>query len=141
MLQRLKVILIGVVVVVVYFWTGAVAKLWLLSRATAQAPQMAPAAGSRPYRGHPRVGINLGYVQMLNVYGPVPLHHFLVPGAASFLRGLGVGLDPAEERYDAARREALERAARTSFLNPWRNHARLELAALDALPAGISPMS
>src|SRR5712691_3711210 len=117
MWQRLTMPALGCLLLFGYFWSGAVAKLWLMTArpdmgGTLAEPQM------RLPRGQFRPGINMGFGQLMSLYGPLPMARLLGPGAAAFLEGLGVGLDPLDEQYDRRRERALTRAVRVRFLNP-----------------------
>jgi hypothetical protein len=116
-----------------YFWTGAVAKLWTMNVQPSRMDTGAPDPSNRPFQGMALIGSNRAYQQIMMFYGPVPLGPFLGANTADFLRGVGVGLDSSDPAFARARREALERVARSS--GPWKSRALLELAALDATPA------
>jgi hypothetical protein len=138
--RRLKSLLIGALVLFAYFWSGAVAKMWLLTT-TPVGGGSPPDPNQRPFRGRSPIGLNAAFRDVMVGYGPVPMGAMLGPAAAAFLKGLGAGIDGKAPDYEARRRRELERAVRLTTLNPWRDHARLELAALDALPKPFAPAS
>src|SRR5258708_7958153 len=137
MLRRLKAIALGCLILFGYFWSGAAAKLWLLNSEPAGYAMPAD-LHARAFRGQPLLGIDAGFKAFMSVYGPVPLGPFLGPGTGAFLSGLGAGLDPGDASYDERRRQALERNLHIRAFNPWRGHARLELAAMDAIPRPLA---
>ncbi|MFN3648321.1 MAG: hypothetical protein ACK47B_01970 [Armatimonadota bacterium] len=136
MLPRLRTFLIGLALVLGYFWTGAAAKLLLLSSGGGGLPH-----GSdlrvRPMRGYTVTAANRAMGNLMSVYGPLPMPAAFGAGVAAHLRGVGVGLDAAQPDYDEKRREALERSVAAPGWHPFRSHARLELAALELYPSPI----
>lgn len=138
MLQRLKITLIGSGLLAGYLWSGAVTKLWIAARTAGQPAYGVSGVLQRPMRGYPRAGANVPLFRAMVPYGPLSAGMLLGPTTGPFLRGLGLGVDPESPDYDARCRSALEGVAARPGLNPWRNHARLELAHLVARPPSLN---
>ncbi len=121
-----------------YVWTGAIVLLWQASNDANEAHEgFGVSDFQRPIRGRASSPLNRGLYQALSAYGPFPIHRLLGPGASDLFRGLGVGLDLNDPRYEDTREEALLRAASPRSLRFYRERAELELAAMHATPTSV----
>ena len=138
LLRRLKTPVTALLLFGAYFYTGMLVNLGLIQRSDGERLDAGIETPDRFYQGGALIGLNEEYRNRLGIYGPAPLPSLLGRGLASFLKGLGVGLDPSQPGYRMERRRALERAIRSEGINPCRDNARLELAALEAKSAAFN---
>ncbi len=133
---RLRASVLPAAILLAYFWSGIASQLVLIGQGSeAAASSNQQTDYQRPYGGQVRAAVNRPYQQIIAMYGLLPIGPLVGAQGVAVLHGLGMGIDATAPDATARKRSWLQQAARMDPASDWGTRARLELAALDHVPA------